>query len=222
MEKKPWDKAIPASTARAILELCKINADEIGEDFQLLDFGCGFGRYLDGFSQVISVSQLYGTEVDEERILITREKGFNCYQLDPEKAEMPFEDAMFDVVFSSNVVEHIPRPLYLLYLKEIHRVLKSGGVFFVGAPNYPFKRIYDMRKALTIKMKCYYLFDDPTHVNKFGINQFERDLKEVFQEVNLEPTYLLFQDKIAWLRKPEVRQRLRVFTDKMNGTCFKR
>ncbi len=38
---------------------------------------------------------------------------------------IPFEDATFDIVFSSNVLEHIPHVVE--FQKEIHRVLKPGG-----------------------------------------------------------------------------------------------
>jgi len=39
---------------------------------------------------------------------------------------IPFEDKSFDVVFSSNVMEHIPH--IVDFQKEIHRVLKPDGV----------------------------------------------------------------------------------------------
>ena len=38
---------------------------------------------------------------------------------------IPFPDSTFDVVFSSNVLEHVPD--VAAFLKEIRRVLKSGG-----------------------------------------------------------------------------------------------
>jgi hypothetical protein len=67
----------------------------------------------------------------------------------------------------------------------------------------------------------YYLFDDPTHCNKLSIAQLERDLSEVFGEVHLWPTYLAWQRRIGLLRRPTVRQWLRVFGDKILGYCVK-
>ena len=41
--------------------------------------------------------------------------------------KMPFEDGSFDVVISTEVLEHVPDPAH--YLAEVKRVLKPGGVF---------------------------------------------------------------------------------------------
>jgi 2-polyprenyl-3-methyl-5-hydroxy-6-metoxy-1,4-benzoquinol methylase len=45
-----------------------------------------------------------------------------------------FEDAFFDVVHSSQVFEHLPRPHE--ELREITRILKPGGVLYLNVPNY--------------------------------------------------------------------------------------
>ncbi len=45
---------------------------------------------------------------------------------------MPFENETFDFVFSTEVLEHVPDPY--IYLSEIRRVLKPGGVFFFTVP----------------------------------------------------------------------------------------
>ena len=45
---------------------------------------------------------------------------------------MPFEDSSFDVVISTEVMEHVPDPDS--YLMEVKRVLKPGGMFFFTVP----------------------------------------------------------------------------------------
>lgn len=45
--------------------------------------------------------------------------------IDYDGSRLPFEDATFDVVFSSNVLEHIPH--VRAFQKEIHRVLEPDG-----------------------------------------------------------------------------------------------
>lgn len=46
---------------------------------------------------------------------------------------IPYPGASFDVVIADNVLEHLERPEVVL--KEVHRVLKPGGVFLAKTPN---------------------------------------------------------------------------------------
>ena len=46
---------------------------------------------------------------------------------------MPFPDNAFDLIYSMGTIEHFPD--YAVAAREIHRVLKPGGVAIVGVPN---------------------------------------------------------------------------------------
>lgn len=46
---------------------------------------------------------------------------------------LPFPDASVDVIYSHHVIEHLPD--LFVHFREMHRVLKPGGVFRVGGPN---------------------------------------------------------------------------------------
>jgi SAM-dependent methyltransferase len=47
--------------------------------------------------------------------------------------KIPWQPQTFDLVFSDNVVEHLPNPVAVF--REVHRVLKPGGLFLVKTPN---------------------------------------------------------------------------------------
>jgi SAM-dependent methyltransferase len=224
-DNKPWFWVpVHKTTMQKILQQCGVDPAGDNSQARLLDFGCGAGRYLSSFSDYFLSDNLYGVDTDLDALAVVRQLGFQGFPLEPQTPGLPFEDNYFDYVFSSNVIEHIPRSIYLHYLAEIHRVLKPGGLFAVGAPNYPFKRFYDMKKAFkqkTRKERDYYLFDDPTHCNKASILQVEWDLKQHFEHVRLMPTAIFFQKKFSVLRKPDVQYQLRVFGDKFFGTCRK-
>jgi SAM-dependent methyltransferase len=49
-------------------------------------------------------------------------------------AALPYESERFDLVVSMDVVEHLVEPLP--WLREIHRVVKPGGMVFLTTPNY--------------------------------------------------------------------------------------
>jgi len=217
----PWEQEVGKITEKKILELCGINPDDDNSQLKLLDFGCGNGRYLEVFAKYLTKQNLYGAEVLINRVNEVRQKGFNCIHLKTGD-RLPFEDEFFDIVFSTNVIEHIPKENYFYYLREFHRVLRKRGRFVLGTPNYPVKRFYDLLKAFKTRMFKYYLLDDPTHCNKLSMKKLDADLKIYFAEVHLEPSYLLFENQIKVLKKPEIRNRLRRFGDKINGYCLKK
>ena len=71
---------------------------------------------------------------------------------------LPFADHTFESVSAYDVIEHIPRQMYMNgamaypfinLMNEIYRVLKPGGLFLATIPGYPHPEA----------------FQDPTHVN---------------------------------------------------------
>ena len=48
--------------------------------------------------------------------------------------KLPFGDSLFDVVVLRGVLQHIPTDLKLKSLREMHRVLKTGGIAYIMIP----------------------------------------------------------------------------------------
>lgn len=94
----------------------------------LLDHGCGqlplFGIYKDIVSEVTAVDWSYSQHP-------TNHVDTYCDL----NYTMPFPDARFDTVLSSDVIEHLWNPIEIF--RDIARVLKPGGKLIVGTPfNY--------------------------------------------------------------------------------------
>ena len=47
--------------------------------------------------------------------------------------DIPYDDSLFDLVFSNNVLEHLAEPAAVF--KEVTRVLKPGGLYLFKTPN---------------------------------------------------------------------------------------
>jgi ubiquinone/menaquinone biosynthesis C-methylase UbiE len=209
----PWRQPLAQSTVNKVKVITNVQENDL-----VLDFGAGFGRYSDLFASIVGKENVYTVEVDQNSIIELEEKGYKNI-LKPEKPKFPYPDNYFDVIFSSNVLEHIEKNEYEIYLKEIHRVLKPGKRFMVGIPSYPFKRVFDIKKAFKTKNYKYYLLDDPTHINKMNVLSLEKDLKKYFSFVELQPSVILFENWLPLFKK--YRYRLRFFADKISGYCVK-
>jgi len=86
---------------------------------KLLEIGAGSGR------QALELSKR-GFEVDALEIRTSDYAGHRLFPIqDYDGRTLPFTDASFDVVYSSNVLEHVP-DLANMH-SEIRRVLKPGG-----------------------------------------------------------------------------------------------
>lgn len=105
-----------------------------------LDFGCGTGRLTAGLAKYFG--SVDGVDVSEEMIKIAKNDhkemdnvGFfsnNGYDL------KEFPNNYYDFVFSFAVFQHVPRKSVVInYLKEIFRVLATGGYMKVQVRGYP-------------------------------------------------------------------------------------
>ena len=91
---------------------------------RVLDLGCGKKPYLqllDGRG-----TQWVGLDFEETRT------GRSDADVFGSALETPFAASTFDVVLSTQVLEHVARPVTLLL--EVHRVLKHGGYLVLTAP----------------------------------------------------------------------------------------
>jgi SAM-dependent methyltransferase len=97
---------------------------------RILDIGCGAGHFLS-----VAGSRgwdTYGTEVAAG--LTDRLQALGIHSFHGELADAKYESAFFDVVYCSEVIEHVLRPVDLL--REVARVLRSGGLLYLTTPNF--------------------------------------------------------------------------------------
>ena len=102
----------------------------------ILDFGCGVGNSSAYFRELFPQSKITGIDVSADSIKSAQSKKIaNCAFLAFEGLTLPFEDQKFDVVFTSMVFHHIPHEKHEAFFKEIYRVMKPGGSFYIFEHN---------------------------------------------------------------------------------------
>lgn len=99
----------------------------------LLDLGCGIEFFLyeglenfDRYGLDLAISSFH--EMRKNKLIC----GINGSFVVADAGKIPFKDKVFDVVISSNSFDHISSPVECI--KEIYRILKSGGEFIVCVP----------------------------------------------------------------------------------------
>ncbi|MFN5476651.1 MAG: methyltransferase domain-containing protein, partial [Sphingobacteriales bacterium] len=91
---------------------------------KLMDFGCGLKPY----EAMFTVDEYVGVDYKGDGPTYSHHKVDVFY----DGHTLPFEDDHFDSIFSSEVFEHVFNLPEIM--KELHRVLKPGGLILVSCP----------------------------------------------------------------------------------------
>jgi len=124
-----------------------IQANYIPENSRVLDCGAGYCNFINHVKathraavDVFSEFPSYAAEGVETHISNVTDMSF-------------FADSSFDVIFASNLCEHLTRPDMIRFLAEVRRILRLGGRLILMQPNFKYcSRTY---------------FDDYTHIQIF-------------------------------------------------------
>jgi methionine biosynthesis protein MetW len=111
--------------------LAKLLEANVDDTTACLDVGCGdggtSGTWLAGHS-----ASYIGVDISSSAIEAARARGLDA-RLITDASELPFEEASFDLVTCTEVLEHLFEPQAAV--KEMVRVLRPGGRLLVTVPN---------------------------------------------------------------------------------------
>lgn len=102
-------------------------AASLPEGSRMLDAGSGSGIYRG----------LFDAAQYESADFAQVEKGYGHITYVCDLADVPVEDARYDLVLLTQVLEHLPEPAAVL--REMHRVLKPGSQLWLSAPLFYFE-----------------------------------------------------------------------------------
>ena len=100
----------------------------------LLDCGCGPGTLTTDLAELVAPGQVVGIDIAQSQVTLAqehaRQRGVSNVTFRAATIyELPFPDRSFDVAFAHTVLQHLAEPIRAL--REIHRVLKAGGLLAV-------------------------------------------------------------------------------------------
>jgi hypothetical protein len=112
----------------------KSNAQSLGapisEDSVLLDFGCGWGRFLRFFWRDLPADQIFGVDVDPVILSECRKSGIQAHlqRIEP-LGKLSLPDRSVSQIIAYSVFTHLPEYVHHHWLDELARVAKPGCVF---------------------------------------------------------------------------------------------
>lgn len=180
MKKDSWDKYLSNIRVQEI-EIAFKNLEPKGFD-KGLELGAG-----NGFQSTLLIeycNQLVSTELNEFRLIEKEIPDVEYKICDAEKIDTYFSNDQFDLVFSSNMFEHLPNPKDALH--GIKKVLKDDGVVILLMPSvfwkfchlflfYPVKIFNTIRRKLFGKKTTKVQVEENT--KKDDSNTYDNNLK---------------------------------------------
>jgi SAM-dependent methyltransferase len=161
---------------RRLMEIERLAGPLTGK--RLLDIGCDTGLFLQ-YAQEQRATHGVGIDVAERAVAAGRAAGLDLRQGTLE--QVAFDDASFDVLCAYDLIEHVSDPR--LFIREVRRVLKPGGIAVFETPNYG-GLVYRLGRALaqfrpldaTLRAYQERLWP-PFHVQYFTTGSLDRMLK---------------------------------------------
>ncbi len=98
-----------------------------------LDLGCGAGEFTAALAE--AGAEAIGADVAEAALARARARNPGVeFRRVPFDGPLPFEDGSFDLVWSSEVIEHVADTAR--WLSEVRRVLVPGGRLLLTTPSH--------------------------------------------------------------------------------------
>lgn len=105
----------------------------INKGDKILKIGCGFGNYFEYYLK--KTDKIVGIDISKNNIDYCKKRYKNkmTFLVKDADKKFDFQDNSFDIVVTADTIEH----LYNRYnfIKEVYRVLKTGGKLIVITPN---------------------------------------------------------------------------------------
>jgi SAM-dependent methyltransferase len=114
-----------------------VGRDLEGKRLDLLDAGCGTGYNVEHYEK--RGHRVFSFDIDTHAIAGVLKRGIRK-TCQASVTQIPYRSESFDVVFSFDVLEQLSVKDGAEAIREMHRVLKPGGSFFIRVPAFEWMR----------------------------------------------------------------------------------
>ncbi|MBU2063257.1 MAG: methyltransferase domain-containing protein [Candidatus Omnitrophica bacterium] len=105
------------------------------EHCKILDIGCGRGNDLSTLCESNQNLQAFGMDVSGENLSATGEAKKNISFFQGDALNLPVKDRVFEIIITSEMIEHVEKKDAVRFIGELYRVLKDGGRLVVTTPS---------------------------------------------------------------------------------------
>lgn len=114
---------------------------------KFLEVGCGLGYFSNSANKL--GAKVTGVDIGPSLVKINKKLTPKGQFRVASASNLPFKDRSFDVLLSTEVIEHVDNQQKAL--KEMIRVLKKGGILVITTPNRIFKPAFDLLSFIRIR-----------------------------------------------------------------------
>ena len=146
----------------------------------ILDFGCGVGRFIRALRNRRPDLHAYGCDISVSAISLASRVNDNVnYVVNKAEEKLPYKNEFFAKIFIFDVLEHVADVGDIL--KELSRVLKKDGTLFLQVPcEKDWLSLWFWLDKMGLKKEITKRFAG--HVNFFS----RKELKDILQEAGFE------------------------------------
>ena len=99
---------------------------------RILDFGCGWGRYMRYFMRDLPWDRIYGVDPWHLAIDVCRQTGVYGQSIKIDlRPPLVFKPETFDLIFAYSVFSHLSQAAGLAWIEEFAKVVKPGGLLML-------------------------------------------------------------------------------------------
>ena len=126
-ENLDWFLASGTAAATGLVDLLRRNGVELAKLGAVLDFGCGVGRVLRHWADILG-PEFHGIDYNPSLVAWCRSHlSFAEFGVNTIDGALDYPDAKFDLAYAFSVFTHLDERLQAFWMSELRRVLKPGG-----------------------------------------------------------------------------------------------